>query len=322
MRSFNCLFHSVFICIAGVSIACGQGLSENAAYLVTAANQIRSFDLEGNHLDSIDIQYATGSYPATEYARDLVVLNNGNIAVYNGTFDPYLSIYDFQTTSWSHYTTPGFSTVNNVSYGGIGTLGDSIFLTDMNTAGDPSAGILRFSQSVGTFTLFASGIGFRDVTVGLDNAVYGATANQIHVYDPVTLGLLEAITVPVADLRGVTADQDGRIFAVTWDEMLYEFDRDGNVVNSIDVNPFMSGLGDPHDIDIRGDGSILFGHRFGKFYLTDVNLENVIEYTASGFESTFVAFVNVVPEPGSAAVSLGLMFLCCRRRSRNWNPEI
>ena len=316
MKLNNSHFLSIAVLFIGSSISCGQGLHENAVYLATADNQIRSFDSSGNQLDTIDIQYATGNYPVTEYARDLVMLNNGNIAVYNGTFDAYLSIYDFQTTSWNHYTNPGFSTVNNGSYGGIGTLGDHIFLTDMNTAGDPSAGILRFSQSTETFTLFGGGVGFRDVTVGLDNAVYGATANQIHVYDPDTLIQQELITVPVTNLRGVTADQDGRIFAVTWDEALYEFDRDGNILNSLDVLPFMSGSGDTHDIDINHEGTILFGHRFGNFYLTDSNLDNVLEYTADNFDDSFVAFVNVVPEPSSAMILFGFLIVGIKQRNR------
>src|SRR5262249_4859030 len=53
-----------------------------------------------------------------EDARDLVADSSGNILVYNGTFSPYLSTYS-TSGSWSHQTFAGWSTVNNVSYGGI-----------------------------------------------------------------------------------------------------------------------------------------------------------------------------------------------------------
>jgi len=98
----------------------------STSYLLTANDQIRGFDEAGSLTGTIDIEYPAGAYPATEHARDIVMLAGGNIAVYNGTFDPYLSIYNATTSSWSHHTMPGFSTVNNVSYGGIDVLGNNI----------------------------------------------------------------------------------------------------------------------------------------------------------------------------------------------------
>ena len=49
--------------------------------------------------DEIDIPYPTGDHPQTETVRDLVHMPDGNVAVYNGSFDPYLSIYDTQASS-------------------------------------------------------------------------------------------------------------------------------------------------------------------------------------------------------------------------------
>jgi len=68
---------------------------------------------------------------AWEDARDLVADAAGNILVYNGTFDPYLSTY--AAGAWNHQTYSGWSTVNNVSYGGIGLFGNYAFVTDMWT---------------------------------------------------------------------------------------------------------------------------------------------------------------------------------------------
>src|SRR5262245_37272750 len=52
-----------------------------------------------------------------EDARDLVSDPSGNVLVFNGTNDPYLSTY--AGGSWSQATYPGWSTVNTVGYGGI-----------------------------------------------------------------------------------------------------------------------------------------------------------------------------------------------------------
>src|SRR5262245_9301316 len=48
-------------------------------------------------------------------ARDLVAAD-GQVSVYNGTFDPVLSTYNPTAGTWSNQTADGWSTVNNVSY--------------------------------------------------------------------------------------------------------------------------------------------------------------------------------------------------------------
>src|SRR5437762_1901022 len=82
---------------------------------------------------SVSIPIAGG----TEYARDLAVTGN-QVRVYNGTFSPQLSTYDGASGAWTSTTGPvGWSTVNNVSYGGLAVLGGFGFATDMNTFGGP-----------------------------------------------------------------------------------------------------------------------------------------------------------------------------------------
>ena len=75
------------------------------------------------------------SVPSPSDARDVVVGTAGQAYVYNGTFTPSLSTLDPVAGTWASTTLSGWSTVNNVSYGGVAAFGPYVFASDMNTAG-------------------------------------------------------------------------------------------------------------------------------------------------------------------------------------------
>src|SRR5262245_16803208 len=95
---------------------------------------------------------------AQEAGRDLVYdQSSGKVHVYTGTFDPALSSYDLALGGWTQRTYSGWSTVNNLSYGGIGLLGDYVYATDMATyskPGDEAQGVVRFNLADGTSARF------------------------------------------------------------------------------------------------------------------------------------------------------------------------
>jgi hypothetical protein len=66
--------------------------------LVSANNYLGGFIQEyspsGSLVQSISVPYPGGARPATETVRDMSVTGEGRVAVFNGTFSPYLSIYD------------------------------------------------------------------------------------------------------------------------------------------------------------------------------------------------------------------------------------
>src|SRR5437899_760617 len=70
-----------------------------------------------------------------DYARDIVQDPGGKVYVYNGTFTPYLASYDPVSAGWTQSTYAGWSTVSNISYGGLAQYQNFLYATDMNTAG-------------------------------------------------------------------------------------------------------------------------------------------------------------------------------------------
>lgn len=240
---------------------------------------------------AIPIPYGGGSRPVTESARDLIVGTNGIIQIYDGTFDPFLNSYYPITDTWTHQPHTGWSTVNNGSYGGIAQYQNYVFVTDMNTFGDGGAdaamGIVRFDTTGGPTVRFANTQEFIDLTIGLDDLLYALRGNEsaVDVYMPSTNTFVRTINL-ASDVRGIAVNEEGQIFAASWDDNIYHFDANG-----AQLNFKASGTFDLHDIDITCDGQIAVGSRFGLVTLTNESLANVTSFSV-GTENTFVAFSN------------------------------
>src|SRR5262249_26527881 len=95
----------------------------------------QEFTAGGTLVRTVHIPAPPGT--SSDTARDLVQDGSGKVYVYNGTFTPALATYNPSTSSWSQQGYSGWSTVNNVSYGGIGLFQNYVFASDMTTAGDP-----------------------------------------------------------------------------------------------------------------------------------------------------------------------------------------
>ncbi|MFO0871152.1 MAG: Ig-like domain-containing protein [Pirellulales bacterium] len=76
----------------------------------------------------------------SERARDLVFDSRGQVAVYNGTYDPRLSTYDPVSDTWTHAQLPYWSTGNNISFGGLAALNNFVIGTDMRVRSEPAGG--------------------------------------------------------------------------------------------------------------------------------------------------------------------------------------
>lgn len=299
----------LFILTALVSTARGATWTAESL-LISSSNVLYEVSPNGTQIQSFTIPSIGDAR-----ARDIVMDSSGRVHVYNGTFDPFLSTFDPATENWQHRTFPGWSTVNNGTYGGIGVFGDSVFLTDMRTFGDNGAdeaqGIIRFDFSSQTFTRFATNIEPIDLTVGFDGRLYalhpgGSPGGRfVEVYDPNTLAHLD--TISLADIFGHTAhrsiavDADGSMLIADWDGDLQKIDSDGNLLNDTQLvgdwigRPISASL---YDVDVGPNGTIAIGSRFGEVFVSDNNFSAVSDFDLGG-SGIFVAFVTVVPEPSA-----------------------
>ncbi|WP_125931994.1 hypothetical protein [Thiosocius teredinicola] len=246
------------------------------------------------------------------HPRDLVIADNGNVHVFNGTFDPYLSTYDSAADTWTHVTHTGWSTINNISYGGIATLGDRVFVTNMSTAGKSASGGVVFDTALGTSVGFASGIQAIDLNLGLDGNLWLLEGGIAYAYDPTGLNLLGSVSLAAAggDVRALAVDGLGDFFVATWDGLVAHLASDGTLIDSLQLNDSLT------DIDLSANGVLAIGSRSEGAWLSTTDL-NAATQVASGRWNYFVALApSEVPLPGTLVLlSLGIGMLVTPARS-------
>lgn len=244
--------------------------------------------------------------------RGVAVAPSGEVHAYNGTFTPQLSTLVPTTGAISSRAFAGWSTVNNISYGGVGVSGSGVFATDMATfSGGEAQGIVRFSTTGGATTRFATAQEYQDLTVGKDGLLYALRASSfddnIDVYNPDTLALVRTVTLSgaagAADIRGIAVAADGAIYGAGWNGDVYKISDTGGTLNSR-----TTGFSNLTDIDLTAGGQLVVGSRFGTIILTDVTLASQTSFNWAGSPTVHVGFAVPVPEPTAVGfVSLGLL---------------
>jgi len=290
------------------------------------ADTVLEYTVGGVQLQNFPVPYP-GGRPGTEDVRDLYVDSRGNVQIYNGTFTPFLTTLNPTASSFQHNSAAGLSSVANISFGGITTLGNFGYLTDMNTGGGTPNGIVRFDLTNFTFTRFANGSDYGDITLGGDGFLYairnpggGVNASSIDVFDPATLALSRTITLPApivtADVRGIAVDSVGQLYAAAWDGKIYQLSPNGGILNQ---RP--SGTSNLMDIDLDDTGRLVVGGRFGDVILTTTSLTSQTSFISAGANPIHVAWTVPlsVPEPGMMAMigAIGLMGAVRRSRRRS-----
>ncbi len=271
---------------------------------------LREYAPDGELVQSVVVPYPVPPRPASEELRDIVVTPAGQVAIYNGTFDPYMTRWTPDAGEWAHDTYDGWDTGGLAGYGGIAAWQSYVYTTDM--AGPPGndGGLVRFNTPNGTATRYFDYTEFIDVTTGFDGKLYALQPNERLVYqiDPGTMAVERAFWLGAAS-RGLAVDAAGNIFGASLDGNLYEFNSLGNIINV--VNPAVGGL---FDVDLEADGALVAGTLAGWVVVSDETLQSVLTFRATYYLPTFVSFTTPVPEPASILVMMLGLALVPRRR--------
>ncbi|HYV37018.1 MAG TPA: Calx-beta domain-containing protein, partial [Gemmataceae bacterium] len=251
----------------------------------------REYTASGALVRSVNVPPTPGS--SFDYARDVEEDASGKVSIYNGTFTPYLATYNPGTSTWSQITYAGWSTVSNVSYGGLGLYQNFIYATDMNTAGNAQKGIVRFDTVSGNITRFGTNTDFTDLNIGLDSKVYGLAGSTILVFDPVSMAQIRTITLPSADYRGIAVSANGDIYTAAWNSVISRFNTNGTLLQSLTLNtsngaPFM--FSNPDDIDVAADGTVAVGTFSGHIAQLSSTLTNATYIDTGTNNTVFVTF--------------------------------
>jgi hypothetical protein len=254
--------------------------------------------------------------PAND-GRDLIVDRAGRVQLYNGTFSPTLTQYDPLTNAFNSRTFAGWSTVNNLTYGGVATNGRYVFATDMNTNGGEASGVVRFDLDGGATTRFATSTEPIDLNVGQDGLLYTLSrgnafnggGTQVDVYNPATMAFVRTVTLP-EEHRAIAVAANGHIFTAQRDTVsrVNHYDPNGVRLDFID-DPGVGGFG---DIDLNNAGGLVIASHGGVLLITDTNLDSIRFFQTRSSNGT--NFATWVPEPTLMAPLLALAFLATRIR--------
>lgn len=317
IRSFVRFKTSVLI--TAVSIGCFPSFVTHASQL-TPGNILISAEFDrrlyeytrtGQLVQSYTVPYPVSPTPTIEVTRDVIVTPDGLAHIFNGTGDPYLTTLNPLNNTWSHRTHTGWSTINNITYGGIANYGQYIYVSDDNTGNgdDNLSGIIRFDMTNGTSERFADTFEPIDLTVGQDGLLYllhpptSSGGFALEVYDPVSLTHLNHIFFGIAgDHRAVAVNAAGEIYRADAQGNIRRYAPDATPIGQINVCSVSPGNCFLTDLDIAPDGTIMAGTTSGRVIFTNTELSSAQRFpTIIPGNSLFVAFV---PEPSTFILSL------------------
>ena len=313
MNARQALFCGIIAFVAWVP--CGHAAPITSGnILISTAEVLYEYTPGGVFVQSFPIPDGAGTIPNPDSARDVAMKTGGNdVHVFNGTFTPSLSTLDTSTSLWSHQTFAGWSTVNNISYGGIALGGAYVFTTDMATAGAGAPqGIVRFNLGGGA-TRFATGVDPIDLNVGQDGLLYVLDGQFVYVYDPESLALQQTIdldsTIAPGDYRAVAANGAGELFIVDWAGNLYKTDSSGNVITSVNLSGTAASI-NLSDVDVSSQGAVVVGDAAGGVTVTDENFTGPFNFTV-GSSVVFVGLPSNPPVGLPLTPATGFVLIGC-----------
>ncbi len=304
--TLNLVIMTGLICILSVI---SVGAAQSRVILPASNGGARffgEFALDGTLLRNL------GSFP--EGTRDYTPDAAGRIHTYTGTFNP--SMMSQNGASWTSQTLLGWSTVNNLSYGGIVSLGSSVFVTDMWTAYDGTPqGIVRFSTTGGAPIRFAQSV--EPIDIATDGTylyvIHGNYWTGMSVYDPSTMQFVRSIPLSGYDVRSSAVKKNGELFTVDWDGNVSHLSPTGQLLDTLHIPARFS------DINLDEEtGNIILGAAYGQgIFITNEDLDSYRKFSAMNSSVSFLTeFASFqVPEPSFMALAgLGAVLVIVRKR--------
>ncbi|MEZ6121959.1 MAG: proprotein convertase P-domain-containing protein [Planctomycetaceae bacterium] len=171
-----------------------------ANHWVTVNDELVEYTADGTLVQSIPVEWppAIGNRPSNEHVHDVIVMQDGQIAVYNGTTGGWLSIYNLNTAAWRHIgPIAGLSNSSfDLSTGGISSFGKYVFLSDVDSFTGDEHGIIRVDTATGEIVRFGDRIvGARLFALASSVFSGGGGSRDIYELDPSTGELINTLTL-------------------------------------------------------------------------------------------------------------------------------
>jgi len=193
------------------------------ANLVAVNNELREYDDVGTLLSTTPVPWPTGNRPVGENVHDVTVMENGSVALFNGTNQVYLSVLNRSTGEWTHFA-PDELSASPVDFGqgGIATSGNYVYLTDTETGPTDTWGLTRVNVTTGTVDRFG--------TKSFGNRLFVSDQSQnIYEISPVDGRILRQIPVTSSGTTGLAFDGKYIWYITNSSNTLVQVDADTGV---------------------------------------------------------------------------------------------
>jgi len=272
--------------------------------IVAVNNELRTYDNAGTLVTTTTIPWPTGVRPPGQNAHDVVVMANGNIAVYNGTTTVFLSVLNVGNGVWTHTSIAELSTTaSDAGTGGISTTGDFVFLTDMKATASDAFGLVRVNVRTGVVNRFA--------TKSFGNRLFTNTLFDSSIYEisPIDGSIVKEIPLPAVG-TGTQGGNAGMAFDGTYiwymrsgTSTLFKIDPDAQtpIVDSYALNT------DPTYIQ-RSRSIQGLGWLNGELYLADPTSSFTLSSEILVFDPATVTITRTIPVGNRNGIWLGGAF--------------
>ncbi|MFM7057242.1 MAG: S8 family serine peptidase [Planctomycetota bacterium] len=206
--------------------------------VVAVGNELIFYDRQGAESGSrVPVPWPAGVRPTADTVRDVTIMEDGRIAVFNGANTVYVSIYNPGTGNWTHQLIAGATaSTTDTGTGGIATSGSIIYISDLQTGSGDPYGIVRYDT-----TRTGPGAINRVVTKAFGNRLFGSSWPQSSIYelDPTTGAVLKTFASPAtgSTMAGMAFDGQYIWYIVDNNNTLYKVDADTGVT----VDTFFTG---------------------------------------------------------------------------------
>src|SRR5262245_24169865 len=206
-------------------------------FVVARGGDVVEYRTDGSLVRTIPVPFPPGTRTENDPLGGIMFDSEARLAVYNGAAQPWLSVYDAPTDTWTHASLLGWTTFTTAGLAGLATSGRDVYVTDFGTLGGPERGVIEFDGDGGyAGNRFTSLFDTADLAVGPDGRIHAllAYSSVVSIYDGASKQDLGTVTLE-GSVQGIAVREDGSYYGVSVNGRVRRFTPEGVSVDTLDT---------------------------------------------------------------------------------------